>query len=1075
MSPVKLSILGIPIVLLIFLSIFGLASAHGDGHETHSVNSFEALEPQESSEPLLVRVINVNATTLDYTFKCTIPSTANPYRYWTVRPDTNDLEAEFYTFNDSITYRLNKNVMYHVGCQVNNGSSQTIRGDFHIDRRIGPNTDIPDVVALETNSTHLVARCYVPNGTVHYNLYWTALSIWGTTTFPAYNNNPILNVSVPNSGLWDIDCGVWDSDKNKWTQWGLPVEFFPKGPAYVPTATGCLPWQNCSNNSSTNQTNQTYSGPHAPNWIEPTENKTDVDLYSFKLHVLNYSDALNYSLISTDFEIRDAQTSELIWVAYNQTVNTNRIESGDGEFIGSLAGNDSLLLNRTYKTRARFKSNSYIPYSPWSEVRTFTTIASYPTGNASMPWTVKEGYSIELVADNINLPTVIIPAPNLYQNLPNGSRPKLYFTQLYGQVGVLLNNGSYVQYANHLLNFDSFGSIPGSGEIGLTGIYADNNTGDLFLSIVYDDPSAGFMSKVVKFDTDASGTTYTSTTTLISGLPAAPAHYAHTITRGPDGKLYLQIGDDDHSDRSKDLNYLSGKILRFNDDGSIPSDNPIVGSYIYASGFRNPFGGVWRPGTNELYVTNNGPDEDDGIFKVMRNSTFGWCCSTEENAWNVWHATVAPTQITIDAGKSNFPQDSNGTLYTALSGKTYGLGPSVTAKRISQFKILPDGTRESLGDLVRYTGTGRATTLGVTFASDGLYFTDLYGEAGFVGVGKTNGRIYKISPGNTTAINQTQVFSAGIGQAPWFPQGLNMVWECKGIGGSGSYKYDYSFGDGNGQYNSPQDNIYYTYPANGTYNASCTVKDQVTGLSTSAFTTIIFGNLSSGNQNNTNQTNNNQTNPSNTTTNTSVCYNSLSALPAKCIGGIITSDIFGGCRTIACSNDSNGRSLSLMACEKPGSYQPQFFEMYKQGGNGGVTICIGQTCMQNDGFVKSPNFPICLNAITNQTNNQTPSNQTNNNQTNPGNTTNNTIGLTYYVNLSIAPWYPKGRSYVFRCDATGFVPSKYDYYFGNGEKQVGRIDSDVYYTYSLAGEYSPLCIAYNNTLAKNSSISITVI
>ena len=81
-------------------------------------------------------------------------------------------------------------------------------------------------------------------------------------------------------------------------------------------------------------------------------------------------------------------------------------------------------------------------------------------------------------------------------------------------------------------------------------------------------------------------------TTILDGLPAA-TEYSHNGGRlafGPDGKLYVTIGDTDVPDLSQDSKNLAGSILRFNPDGSIPDDNPYPGSPVYAIGLRNVFG-----------------------------------------------------------------------------------------------------------------------------------------------------------------------------------------------------------------------------------------------------------------------------------------------------------------------------------------------------------------------------------------------------------------------------------------------------------------------------------------------------
>lgn len=90
------------------------------------------------------------------------------------------------------------------------------------------------------------------------------------------------------------------------------------------------------------------------------------------------------------------------------------------------------------------------------------------------------------------------------------------------------------------------------------------------------------------------------------------------------------------------------------------------------------------------------------------------------------------------------------------------------------------------------------------------------------------------------------------------------------------------------------------------------------------------------------------------------CHSTMFSLPANCTGGTIVSDTGTGCRVITCSNETN--TLKVQACNKPGNSNPQYFELSRQqqiGSN--IKICLGNICMQNEGFIRSPDFPICTN------------------------------------------------------------------------------------------------------------------
>ena len=125
----------------------------------------------------------------------------------------------------------------------------------------------------------------------------------------------------------------------------------------------------------------------------------------------------------------------------------------------------------------------------------------------------------------------------------------------------------------------------------------------------------------------------------VRDLFAADADYmgaAQTsrITFGPDGKLYMVVGQPARyevgsSDYAQDPSNHAGKMLRLNDDGSVPDDNPFVDTpghrpEIYALGIRNSNGLAWHPETGELWETENGPQGGDEINIIRAGANYGW-------------------------------------------------------------------------------------------------------------------------------------------------------------------------------------------------------------------------------------------------------------------------------------------------------------------------------------------------------------------------------------------------------------------------------------------------------------------
>lgn len=116
----------------------------------------------------------------------------------------------------------------------------------------------------------------------------------------------------------------------------------------------------------------------------------------------------------------------------------------------------------------------------------------------------------------------------------------------------------------------------------------------------------------------------TQPTTVLDNIPAAEIHNGGIIRFGADGKLYIATGEITQDALAQDRSSLGGKILRINGDGSIPADNPIAGSPVYALGWRNGFGLAVHPITKDLWGTENGPDTDDEVNRIVAGGNYGW-------------------------------------------------------------------------------------------------------------------------------------------------------------------------------------------------------------------------------------------------------------------------------------------------------------------------------------------------------------------------------------------------------------------------------------------------------------------
>jgi aldose sugar dehydrogenase len=123
--------------------------------------------------------------------------------------------------------------------------------------------------------------------------------------------------------------------------------------------------------------------------------------------------------------------------------------------------------------------------------------------------------------------------------------------------------------------------------------------------------------------TDSGGTG--TSMKVIFGTPGGTDHYGGDADFGPDGKLYLMIGDEGNPANSQNLSSPAGKILRMNAGGGIPSSgNPFPNSRVWAYGLRNSIGVTFDPANGRLWMVDNGPECNDEVNRIVRGRNYGW-------------------------------------------------------------------------------------------------------------------------------------------------------------------------------------------------------------------------------------------------------------------------------------------------------------------------------------------------------------------------------------------------------------------------------------------------------------------
>jgi len=150
-----------------------------------------------------------------------------------------------------------------------------------------------------------------------------------------------------------------------------------------------------------------------------------------------------------------------------------------------------------------------------------------------------------------------------------------------------------------------------------------------FIYLYYTTTQGGSHNRISRFT--VSGNT-ASAETVLADLPALVAvqHNGGAIHFGTDGKLYAAVGENLRSELAQDLNSPLGKMLRFNDDGTIPGDNPFcttqgnLACAVWARGLRNPFTFAVQPGTGRILINDVGADTWEEINLGAAGANFGW-------------------------------------------------------------------------------------------------------------------------------------------------------------------------------------------------------------------------------------------------------------------------------------------------------------------------------------------------------------------------------------------------------------------------------------------------------------------
>ena len=198
------------------------------------------------------------------------------------------------------------------------------------------------------------------------------------------------------------------------------------------------------------------------------------------------------------------------------------------------------------------------------------------------------------------------------------------------RVGNILIYASAAPNAAQLANVFPVANINASGESGLMSIeldpaFASNNL--LYVCVSVND-GGQWLNQVLRYRMNGNAPVFDGYV-IRSGMRASSNHDGCRIRFGPDGKLWVTMGDAGNTANAQNPNVLNGKVLRVNSDGSIPADNPIMPgasarTAVYTMGNRNPQGLTFEPGTGRPIEIEHGDDTDDEINILRAGANYGY-------------------------------------------------------------------------------------------------------------------------------------------------------------------------------------------------------------------------------------------------------------------------------------------------------------------------------------------------------------------------------------------------------------------------------------------------------------------
>lgn len=234
-------------------------------------------------------------------------------------------------------------------------------------------------------------------------------------------------------------------------------------------------------------------------------------------------------------------------------------------------------------------------------------------GNAA---TVPAGFTDTLVAGGLSNPSAMALAPD-------------------GRIFVCQQGGALRVIKNGALLPTPFLTVPvdSSGERGLLGVAFDPNfLSNQLIYVYYTATTPTIHNRISRFTASGDVALAGSEAIILelNNLSSATNHNGGAIHFGPDGNLYVAVGDNANGANAQSLATRLGKLLRITSTGGIPTNNPFFNQAtgdnraIWALGVRNPFTFSFQPGTGRMFINDVGQNTWEEINDGIAGSNYGW-------------------------------------------------------------------------------------------------------------------------------------------------------------------------------------------------------------------------------------------------------------------------------------------------------------------------------------------------------------------------------------------------------------------------------------------------------------------